>query len=249
MTSKTREFKLNEIVVFENELIHFFNINPYNSSIYTSLEIDGKKIKLNNTEKIILKDVITKNENEEITYNINDDIQLKMKYKIFDKFNKKELFESFQTTMRESKARWNNQKIKNEGMKFGTGISIKDRIKMFSGGENKKKQTNTNYKPGKLKMPPMFQNSNKNSLSSTHSNISSNKSSFKMKKSQKIKIENNADKVDNNKNKEEIKDSNKNKNNNKNEIIIINNEKIESNNNEIKILKNEMTKDNYFENQ
>ena len=65
MTSKTREFKFNEIVVFENELIHFFNINPYNYLIYISLEIDGKKIKLNNIEKMI-----PKNENEQITYKL-----------------------------------------------------------------------------------------------------------------------------------------------------------------------------------
>ena len=43
MTSKTKEFKLNEIVQFGNELIYFFNINPYNASIYVSLETNGKK--------------------------------------------------------------------------------------------------------------------------------------------------------------------------------------------------------------
>ncbi len=48
-------------------------------------------------------------------------------------------------------------------MKCGKEISIKDRVKMFYGGKNKKKQTNTNYKTGKLKMS-IFQNLNKNSF-------------------------------------------------------------------------------------
>ena len=58
MTSKTKEFKLTELTIFNNELIHFFNINPYNSSIYISLEVDGKKMKLNYSEKINLGDII-----------------------------------------------------------------------------------------------------------------------------------------------------------------------------------------------
>ena len=141
MTSKTKEFKLIEKVVFESEIVYFFNINPYNSSIYISLEINGKKIKfINNIEKIILKDILTNNENEEFNYHLDEDIELKMKFKIINKFNKKELFESFQNTMRESRIRWNQVKA-NEAMKFGTGLTIQDRVKMFSrGGESSKKK-------------------------------------------------------------------------------------------------------------
>ena len=206
MTSKTKEFKLNEIIEFENEQIHFFNINPSNSSIFISLEMDGKKIKLNYSDKLILKDIYQKNESEEINYKIIDEMELKMDFKIINKFNKKDIFESFQNKMRESKLKWNQKKI-NEGMAFGTGISIKDRIKMFSGGDQTKKQNITsNLKPGKLKMPSVFQNSNKNSLKSRNSNLSSNTDKSSKKSSIKEAV-----------NKEEIKDLNKIKLKNNNE--------------------------------
>ena len=201
MTSKTKEFKLNEKVKFSNELIYFFNINPYNSSIYISLEIYGKKIKLDYSDKIILKEIF-QDEVKELNYNINDDVELNMIFKIVNKFNKKEIFESFQTKMRESKALWNQKKL-NEGMVYGCGISIKDRIKMFSGGDNTKKQNVTsNYKPGKLKMPNIFQKSNKNSIKSSHSNISRDDIKKSIKKGS---LKN----IDIFENKEEIKDLNK----------------------------------------
>ena len=211
MTSKTKEFKLNEIIEFENEQIYFFNINPYNSSIYVTIEINGKKIKLN-SDKIILKDIFQKNEIEEINYNIIDGVELKMNFKIINKFNKKDIFESFQNKMRESKNRWNQKKL-NEGMAFGTGISIKDRIKMFSGGDKSKKQNITsNLKPGKLKMPSVFQNSNKNSLKSRNSNFSSNTDKSSKKNSIKEVVD-----LNKNDNKEEIKVLNKIKLKNNNE--------------------------------
>ena len=117
MTSKTREFKLNELTIFNNELIHFFNINPNNSLIYINLEVNGKKIIINNPQKIILKEVISKN--KEIDFNLTDDIKIKMQFKIMDKFSKKDIFESFQNKMRESKLKWNQNK-----MKEGAGVGV-----------------------------------------------------------------------------------------------------------------------------
>ena len=222
MKSKTKEFKLNEIVQFGNELIYFFNINPYNASIYVSLETNGKKIKLDYSDKIILKEIF-QNESTEINYNIIKDVQLNMIFKIVNKFNKKDIFESFQTKMRESKVLWNQKKL-NEGAIYGGGISIKDRIKMFSGGDKSKKQnTTSNYKPGKLKMPNIFQTSNKNSIKSSHSNISKEE----VKKSIKKESLKNLNKLEN---KEEIKDLNK--IHIRKSDIVQNNNKIEKNNNE-----------------
>ena len=222
MTSKTKEFKLNEIVQFDNELIYFFNINPYNASIYVSFEINGKKIKLDYSDKIILKEIF-QNEITEINYNIIKDVQLNMIFKIVNKFNKKDIFESFQTKMRESKLLWNQKKL-NEGVIYGGGISIKDRIKMFSGGDKSKKQnTTSNYKPGKLKMPNIFQTSSKNSIKSSHSNISKEE----IKKSIKKESLKNLNKFEN---KEEIKDLNKIQI--RKSDIVQNNNKIEKNNNE-----------------
>ena len=227
MTSKTKEFKLNDLIIFKNEIIHFFNINPYNSSLYISLEINGKKIKLNNeSEKIILKDMITTNENSEINYSFTDEINLKMKFKILNKFNKKEIFESFQTKMRESKTRWNQSKL-NEGKIFGHGISIKDRIKMFSGRESDKKLNNPNptkFKPGKLKIPTMFQKSNKNSIKSSSSNKSTNLNESKNSIKKRNSIETKSESSENstiNKGKKIETDNN--------EKIIINNIDIKSN--------------------
>ena len=51
MSSKTKEFQLNEETIFKNEIIHFFNINAMNSTIYIYLEIDGKKVKSEKSKK------------------------------------------------------------------------------------------------------------------------------------------------------------------------------------------------------
>jgi len=230
MTSKTKEFKLTELTIFNNELIHFFNINPYNSSIYISLEIDGKKMKLNYSEKINLGDIIPRIEFDEIEHNIIEDVQLKMKFKIMNKFNKKTLFESFKEKLRESKVKWNQQKINAGQGVFETGVSIKDRIKMFSGGESPQKQSNTkNYKPGKLKMPVMFQSSNKSPNKSNNIN-------------RKSKNETNKD---NNNKKDEIKEKDKNNLNAKKEILINKNEsKLNDNNKQEQIEENKINQSN-----
>ena len=214
MTSKTKEFKLTELTIFNNELIHFFNINPYNSSIYISLEIDGKKLKVNYSEKINLGDIIPRIEKEEIDYNIIEDVELKMKFKIMNKFNKKTLFESFKEKLRESKVKWNQQKLNAGQGVFETGISIKDRIKIFSGGESPPKQNNTkNYKPGKLKIPTMFQNSNKSPNKSNNINRKSKNETNKDNEEKKSeKNENNQkDKKENLFNKKESRSNAKDK--------------------------------------
>ena len=64
MTSKTKKNVLNEII-FDNELIYFFNINPNKSSINIYFEINGKKHFLNDFEyiKLIIFDVLFLYEN------------------------------------------------------------------------------------------------------------------------------------------------------------------------------------------
>ena len=60
---------MNEINTFKNEVIHFFNIDSINSSIYIYIEIEGKKIQSESTKenyyKIILKDLGIKSEKNE----------------------------------------------------------------------------------------------------------------------------------------------------------------------------------------
>ena len=114
MNSRSQEFFLSESIYFENELIYFFNINPYNSSINIFFEIHREKVKLNNARVLVLKDIITKEKDDIINFNVNKDIELKMKIKIINKYNKKDLFESFQNKMRESLVKWEKNKKKKE---------------------------------------------------------------------------------------------------------------------------------------
>ena len=69
-----------------------------------------------------------------------------------DNIHKKEIIESNED---------DNKNKLNEKKAFETGISIKERIKLFSGKDRENKITNKNQNiPGKLKIPQMFQNSN-----------------------------------------------------------------------------------------
>ena len=90
MSSKTKEFQLSEETTFKNEIIHFFNINAMNSTIYIYLEIDGKRAKSEKTKKnfhkLILKDIEAKNEKKEIKCFIVEDIELKILIKIISKY-------------------------------------------------------------------------------------------------------------------------------------------------------------------
>jgi hypothetical protein len=51
LTIKTKEFQLNEENLFKNEIIHFFNIDAFNSVINIYLEVDGKKVKSEKSKK------------------------------------------------------------------------------------------------------------------------------------------------------------------------------------------------------
>jgi hypothetical protein len=138
-----------------------------------------------------------------------------------------------------------------------TGISIQERIKIFSGKDNNTKtKSTTQNKPGKLKVPLMFQNSTEKS---TKKNLQYKVKNLDNTEETKIKEskENNT-KEENAKKDEKIKDSKENKeinnhNENKNQIILkenqknnedINKSKVKEENKENKINKENIILDN-----
>ena len=132
-----------------------------------------------NQQKIAEQNILTE---DEINYKLSNEINLSLNIKILDKFNKKDLFEYSPNELNES-----NQYKKNisEKKAIETGIPIQERIKIFSAKDKENKTINMNqYKPGKLRIPPMFQNSN---------DINNNKEKNTKPKSRKGTMENTCD--------------------------------------------------------
>ena len=250
MINKTKAFDLNEFIIFNNEIIHFFKLNPKISIINIFLEINEKRHNFNNLESIKLNDIVNKNGYEELNIKVNDELELIISIKIMEKFNKREIFETIQEKLRESKITWNN-KNKVDKKVIKTGIPIQERIKIFSGKENENKIKSTNqYKPGKLKVPSMFQKSIEKAINKTVQYISKNENKKEETKPNSSKENNVKEEIINNmkdKNSDEITKS---KENPKQDEVVNQkkedeqNEKKKENNNEIKLKeKNEDTYD------
>jgi hypothetical protein len=155
---------LNEINTFKNEVIHFFNIDSINSSIYIYIEIEGKKIQSESTKenyyKIILKDVGIKNEKKELNCKLFDNIELKILIRIINKYGirKSSIFQNKNIEEKSGRKRENTQKT--PSIFSQNGISIKEKIKIFSGEFINKQIFKNNVIPGKLKMPSLFRKKN-----------------------------------------------------------------------------------------
>ena len=198
MTAKTKDFQLSEETNFKHTIIHFYNIDAYNSSFYIYLEIDGKKIKSNLPKNKIyelsLKD-LKKNFKKEFNLHILEDIELKIQIKIITKYTRyfKKKSKSFYKKPEDKKIK-ERKNVSPDLKSFENGTSIKDRVKLFSGEIIKKQITHAN-KPGKLIMPKIFQieNDTKNTIKENE-NKNEDKTSEKEKKTKKnineIKINN-----------------------------------------------------------
>ena len=160
LIKKTKEFFLEEINTFNKELIHFFNIDKNNSSIFIYLEIEGKKIKQEknkvNYYKLVLNDI--KSEKKEIICSILEQIELKIFIRIINKKKEKIILDDV------NKKDDNNIKLRN---RFNTncngcinfnksGLSIQDKIRIFSGEFIRRKIYRNENIPGKLKIPEIF---------------------------------------------------------------------------------------------
>ena len=160
LIKKTKEFFLEEINAFNKEIIHFFNIDKNNSSIFIYLEIEGKKIKQEKNKvnyfKLILNDI--KNEKKEIICSILEQIELKIFIRIINK--KKEKINLDDINKKDD----NNIKLRNcfytnnNGcINFNkAGLSIQDKIRIFSGEFIRRKIYRNENIPGKLKIPEIF---------------------------------------------------------------------------------------------
>ena len=159
LIKKTKEFFLEEINTFNKELIHFFNINKNNSSIFIYLEIEGKKIKSEqnniNYYKLVLNDI--KNEKSEILCLILEQIELKIFIRIIN--NKKEKIKLNDINKNDD----NNIKIRsrlhtqlNGCSDFSKSFTIQDKIRIFNGEFIKRKIYRNENNPGKVKIPEIF---------------------------------------------------------------------------------------------
>ena len=170
LIKKTKEFFLEENNKFSKELIHFFNIDKINASIYIYLEIEGKKILQEKNKgknyKLALNEL--QNEKKEIICLIYENIELKIVIRII---NKKEKLKPDEMDIKEDNDMKKRSRIYTQynGINnnfYNKGLSIQDRIKIFSGEFVKKKIYKNENIPGKLKIPEVFlQNNNKNDSS------------------------------------------------------------------------------------
>ena len=169
MTSKTKDFQLNEEINFKNEIIHFFNIDANNSNIYIYLEIEGKRIKSekskDNFYKLILKDINTRNIKKELNFNILEGVELKIAIKLITKytriFRKKSNTVYIKPNENEDNTIDDKKNVSPHLKPFTTGMSIKEKIKLFS-GRIMKKHITKQFLPGRLIMPKIFQFENDN---------------------------------------------------------------------------------------
>ena len=208
MTTKSKDFQLSAENIFKNELIHFFNINANNSIINIYLEIEGKRMKPEkpdyNSNKLSLNQLALKNTKKEINRLIYEDAELKMLIRIIRKYNKyfrkkSNTFYKKSEDIRRQREMQNispNKKIiKEDSTKQNnspeikitkTGISIKERIKLFS-GEFIKRQNENKIIPGRLIMPKIFQeNEEKNKKKETETIVNDKENNNKSDK--KIEI-------------------------------------------------------------
>jgi hypothetical protein len=164
MISKTKEFLLNEINTFKNEIIHFFNIDSINCTLYIYLEIDGKKFKSENSKKnfhkLILRDIGIKNDKKEIDCIIVDNAELKILIRNINKFGRKKSNSLYKKASGEILARGRGYSQPANSLWSKPGSSIKDKIKIFSGEFIKKQIIKAQVIPGKLKIPSLFQKEN-----------------------------------------------------------------------------------------
>ena len=162
MTIKTKEFQLNEENLFKNEIIHFFNIDAFNSIINIYLEVDGKRIKAEKSKKyfhkLALSDLEAHNKKQEINCVIVEEAELKILIKIIRKYTR--FFRKKSNTVH---YRIDEKKKTGRGRKYTQppikgivpGMSIKERIKIFS-GEFIRRQLENKILPGRLKIPEVF---------------------------------------------------------------------------------------------
>ncbi len=171
LISKTKDFQLNKETLFKNEIIHFFNIDAVESTLFIYLEIDGKRIKSETSDKYChkmhLKDTGIQNFKKEMNCFIIEDVELTIIIRIINKYKKffRKRSQSFHQKIEETEKREKREKRSNDRKRtlqtqsliIEPEMSLQDKIRFFSGEliinkpiEKKK------ILPGKLKIPLLF---------------------------------------------------------------------------------------------
>ena len=138
LIKKSKEFLLQEINTFNKEIIHFFNIDSYNSSVFIYLEIDGKKVKTEknkeNYYKIVLNDV-SREKKEKICL-IVENVELKILIRIVNKMERKKFYTVYKKDDTfKTRDRLYTQPINTNNFN-SPGISIKEKIKIRAKTKN-----------------------------------------------------------------------------------------------------------------
>ena len=182
MISKTKDFQFSEETLFKNEIIHFFNIDAFSSILYIYLEIGGKRINSEKNPKNIFKlnlnDESIQNVKKEMNCLIIEDVELTIVVRIISQYIKffRKKSRSFHKKTRGDKNRGRARKNTVQGKMAKAGMTIKDKIKLFSGfsGQSILKKNNNQVIPGKLKIPKLFQTDNESKNKNNKKEISNN---------------------------------------------------------------------------
>ena len=142
-----------------------------NSTLYVYLEIDGKKVKSENSKqncyKLLLNDIGIRNDKKEINCIIVDNVEFKFSIRNINKYARKKsntIHKKDSQDLGMRKRLFTQAAPPSTQNKQGIFISpsIKDKIKIFS-GEYIRKENKINVIPGKLKIPALFQKDSLNS--------------------------------------------------------------------------------------
>ena len=193
MFSKTKEFEFSEETKFKNELIHFFNIDAVDSVLYIYLEIEGNRIKSEKNEKyyykLNLKDESIQNNKKEINCIIIEDVELSFVIRIISNYIKffKKRSRSFHKKIEERAKRSKNRKRTMPTIFFEPGMNIKEKIKLFSGGEMPKGNIQDKNIPGKIMIPKIFQYVNESKMKNKKNKENNKNKSIEEDKKEKDK--------------------------------------------------------------
>ena len=230
ITLQTKVFTIEkENVEFNKDISKFVSINASKGVMKIFIDINDKKVQNENQSEsnfylLFLKDIKIKDQFQEFTFKVVNNIEVKLKIKLKNKFNSStnvgNLFQKFQPTQKKK------EEVNAPKSIIGTGVNMKERLAIFSSNNkdsNIRSSNSNSFLPKKLKIPGNIINS-------------------KFNDNKEIQKENN--------NKEEIiKEDNKNKENDNNEIkneVINQDDKKE--NNEEKKEKNENKEERKEEN-
>ena len=158
ITLQTKAFPIEkETVEFSKDVSKFVSINSSKGVMKIFIDINDKKVQNENKSEsnfhlLFFKDIQIKDEFQEFTFKVVNNIEVKLNLKLKNKFNSStnvgNLFQKFQQTQNKKEEANVPKSI------IGTGVNMKERLAMFSNTnkENPIRTSNSNsFLPKKLK--------------------------------------------------------------------------------------------------